>query len=69
MAGTAELGTKNGWNGRIRDKKLLDGRIRDNFFSTTFRCLLSKIRILIKENTIVLNLWIMIELDLLYKKA
>jgi hypothetical protein len=56
-------------NDRIRDKKLLECRIRDNLFSTTSRHLPFKVHISIKEDTILLNLWIIVEFDPLYKNV
>ena len=50
-------------------KKLAESQNCGQFFFTTLRYLHFEHRISIKEDTVVLNLWIMTELDSLYKNV
>ena len=53
----------------IRDKKLLAVVIRFTFFFDDTGCLLVKFFISLNQNSFVMNLWIQVELDTLYKHA
>ena len=51
----------------IRDKKLVGVVIRGTFFSDVFRCLLLEFLKSLNDHSTIMNRWIMVESNTLYK--